>query len=209
LQKAVGRVRSPRTGPGLVAWCVWAALLAGCGPPASRPPQNDTLTLTFSSTPLSAANLTVQSATLALSGIVVFGDTSSAMGRDQDRPVLDIVAAGAADVHVEELPPGVYSRVSFNADNMMLRGSWRGTPLQIDVGEFGGGMVALRSRAGQDVGGSNGAHFDIVADPNAWFAGNILDQAMIVDGQIRCDLRANGDVAGALINRIAGSFSIH
>jgi hypothetical protein len=205
-------VRSFSTTPGSL-WFRWLPLLAltlaGCGGGNPVPPTNDTLTLHFVPATLDVANLVVQSATMAISGLTVYGDTSSAVGSDKERLSLDVDGAVSLDAVIAMLTPGVYSRVKLNVDNMTMTGSWRGTPLQISVGEFGGGMVALRSGAGQDVGTATAASFVIAVDPNPWFANGILDMAMISNGQIVCDMRSNPDLGGALINRIATSFSIH
>ncbi|HEX4458098.1 MAG TPA: hypothetical protein VIA18_09010 [Polyangia bacterium] len=183
-------------------------VLAGCGGAPQQATSNDTLTLDFAPVALSVADLTVDSAVLSLTDITVVGDTASATGTDDSTITVDVKTGATVGAALMMLPPGVYSRVQLDVQNLTMTGSWRAMPVSITVGAFGGGMVSLRSATGQDVGTSSDSSFAISVDPNQWFANDILDTATVTDGAIVCNTMMNPDLAGMLIGRIASSFSI-
>ncbi len=184
-----------------------ALVLAACHP-NMQPPMGGSLAVGFTTAPVDVTGLTLTSATMHLAQIVVLGDRPPPGPPMPAALTLDLVAGTGGTLELDLLPPAVYSRVEFVVDNISLQGSWRGTPLTAMIGMFGGIPVKLRSANGEDVGPGMNGTFTVTADPNQWFAGDLLDSAVIANGQITCD-GANNMVLGMMLaGRVPPSFTL-
>jgi len=193
----------------IVLACACACILAACGP-ASQPPPPGTLTVSFEPQAVNVANLALSSATLRLRSLIALGDRPP-QGPPPPVEVTVTVAPPANASFTFDMPPpppGVYSRLQFLVEDATIAGTWRSTPFTAHLGMFGGGMVNLFSASGTEVGAGHDGAFTVTVDANAWFAGNLLDTAMVSGGQITCDQSNNPSVAMQLTMRIAQSFAI-
>jgi hypothetical protein len=183
-------------------------LVVACGPPEGPPPPGK-LTLKLAPAALATANLTLSSADMHIDRIMPIGNVPPPH-MPPPPPMLDVDASSTmgASFTFDMLPPGLYSRVQLSVEGVMVMGSWRGTPLTARLGMFGGGMVDVRSATGADVEPSTNATLTVTIDPNQWFAGNLLDGAMTMNGQIVCDMMSNGPITGELNRRVTASFAL-
>ena len=192
--------------------------LAGCGGPDDRPRAGE-LSVTFIPLPASVPELQLTSATMRLSHIGVFGNAPPPPGP----PPPNDLAFDALDGGVRRdfmLPPGIYSRVQLAYENVVINGTWRGTPFQVRLAMMRGFPVDLRATVGRELSVDNDVAFVVDVDVGSWFAGNLLDGAVASGGQIICDPLTNpadqdgpdpahrgpdghGGVAGAQPERLA------
>lgn len=190
------------------ALLVCAAALAGaCGPP-KPPPPGGTLTVTFAPGPASVANLTLTTATLTVDHVQPIGNVPPQMPPPPMILTINALSPDGASLEFEHLPPGVYSRLQFSVDSATIQGTWRGTPLSAEIGLFGGIPVDLRSNGGAQLGPGQDATLTVAVDVAGWFAGDVLDMAMPMGGQILCDGQHNQTVTNRLSMQVNGSFTL-
>jgi hypothetical protein len=184
------------------------AAAAGCGPP-DHPPQAGQLSVTFTPRPPALANLMLASGALSLDHILVLGDAPPPMHPPMMPPLdLDVLGSGAS-ITLTMLPPGVYSRVQLSFEDVLIQGTWRGTPFQVRIAAFRPAPVDMRSPTGKELAHGQDVAFAVTIDANAWFAGGLLDSATPSPGnQILIDDQNNVMIASALMMRIAQSFSL-
>ena len=96
----------------------------------------------------------------------------------------------------------------FGVENVQLQGTWRGTPFEARLAMFHGPMVDLLSATARELAPGHDVTFVVDADVASWFAGDVLDGAPAMNGQIRIDGMTNPTVAGTLTDRLRASFSL-
>ena len=178
--------------------------LAGCGGPDDRPRAGE-LSVTFIPLPASVPELQLTSATMRLSHIGVFGNAPPPVGP----PPPNDLAFDALDGGVRRdfmLPPGIYSRVQLAYENVVINGTWRGTPFQVRLAMMRGFPIDLRATVGRALSVDNDVAFVVDVDVGSWFAGNLLDGAVASGGQIICDPLTNPAITMELGMRIGRSF---
>ena len=186
-----------------------AAALAGCGNPPGQgnAPDPGVLTLTLRPTDTTVDGLALASATMRLEHVEILGDVPAG-----DRSMLssaEVDLLGAPSQYVfSMLPQGVYSRVRAAIDHLRLQGSWRGTPLRIDVEGEDQGLIDLRTATAQELGPGHDVMLTASIDVGSWFAGALLDQATPFAGQILIDEYDNHGVGTELAARAIASVTL-
>jgi hypothetical protein len=187
-----------------------AGFLAGCGgivggPP---PPHDGTLTLSFTPSAASVSQLTLASAGVHLEGISVIGDVAPD-GRSMISDLqIDALSTTGTSVKLPTIPQGVYSRVRFKVEHTSVQGTWRGMPLSMSLESDDGTPVDLSSSAAVDVAPGHNGTFSVTLDVASWFAGQLLDGATAVSGQITVDNANNATIGSQLKSRVAASFAL-
>src|SRR5437773_103729 len=138
--------RSLRRAPPMVFALVAGATLAACQRDTQAPPPG-ALTVRFSPLPAAVDQLVLATARMRIDRIGVFGDVPPRYPPIPAAVDLDALSAGAAFTFSNQ-PQGVYSRVAFAFENILVDGTWRGTPFEARAGMLRGSMVDLRSPAG-------------------------------------------------------------
>lgn len=192
--------------------------VAGCDEPKHGADAGK-LTITFAPQGITTADLVITAAELHVARLQVFGDVPpSGPPIDPDQLDLDPTATSATPLVYTMLRQGLYSRVRFDVAHVTVDGTWRGTPLSVELGRPpmggpGGGppdanQVDLRSSVGKDLGPDEDVDFTVTLDGNGWFAGAVLDTAMSSSGEIRCNLDENRSLADMLFARVLASFTL-
>ncbi|HWE31286.1 MAG TPA: hypothetical protein VHB97_24945 [Polyangia bacterium] len=185
-----------------------SAAAAACGP-GHEPHPSGTLTIVFAPMPANVASLTLSSAMLVVDRIEPIGNVPPPPGPPPILHVpIDATSTAEATVDFPHLPQGIYSRLEFSVDNVAVAGSWRGTPFTVSIDMFGGAEIDLRSNVGVPIGPDEGATMTVGVDVSGWFAGDVLDNAMVSGGQITCDAQNNPAVTAQLSSQVAASFSL-
>ncbi|MGZ3428653.1 MAG: hypothetical protein ACXVCV_18500 [Polyangia bacterium] len=187
---------------------LWGAIaLSGCG---SQPGGNGTpdgvLTVAVQPTVSAVAGLQLSSGRMQIEGLTVLGDVAPDGRAMVSEFNLDLLSTGASFT-LSMLPQGVYSRVRFHVDHATVAGTWRGTPLTLAVETSDGSTVDLRSNGVEVTPGHDG-ELALGVDAGAWFAGNLLDSALVDQGQIVVDGSHNVTVAAQILSRLPGSFTL-
>jgi hypothetical protein len=144
-----------------------------------------------------------------IEGLTVLGDVAPDGRSMVSEFDLDVLSSGAS-FSLSMLPQGVYSRVRFSVDHATAAGSWRGMPLTVALepnDDNGASVVDLRSDGVEVTPGHDG-ELAVGVDAGAWFAGNVLDGAAPVQGQIVVDGSHNVAVASQIISSLLGSFTL-
>jgi hypothetical protein len=195
-----------------------SAACAACGPSETPtpPPAAPQATVTFSSKALEVdANLVLQDATMRLSHVHVFGDTPQVgpsqgppTGQPTDRLDFDALAA-AGGMLTFAVPQGLYSRVEFQPEHIVLDGKWKGVTFHALLASVHGPRVDRRTSALEALPDGTIA-FAVTTDPNTWFANGGLDGATTdaTTGEIFCDDLNNPALAGKLMTQIDASFAL-
>jgi len=194
-----------------IGFAVFGVALVACGPPEQHP-MPGIATVDVAALPLSVPSLTLSTAVLHIDHIELIGDAGSPNGRPPPPPDpgmadLDLLGSGVLFTF-DRLPQGVYSRVSVVFSNVRLDGTWRGTPLHAQLASFHGPPVDLRSAAGKELSSGQNISFTVTVDTGSWFAGDLLDGAMAVNGQLVLDDQHNATIAAQVAMRIGASFSL-
>jgi hypothetical protein len=187
---------------------LWGATaLAGCGSqPGNGGPPDGVLTVAVQPTVSAVSGLQLTSGHMQIEGLTVLGDVAPDGRSMVSEFNLDLLSAGAS-FSLSMLPQGVYSRVRLNVDHASVAGTWNGTPLTVSLESDDGAAVDLRSNGVEVTPGHDGELL-LGVDAGAWFAGNVLDGATVVAGQIVVDSLHNATVATQLISSIPGSFTL-
>jgi hypothetical protein len=194
----------------LLGLCLGVAAVAGCGGPGQPHPDPGTLTISFQPQPASVAGLSLATATLQLDRIQVIGNRPPPDPPPPMPLTVDALATSATSTAAMHPPPGVYSRVQLSVEQLTVTGTWRGTPLEVHLGMFGGNQVDVRSASGTGIDLEPGDDVTLPVQINvgSWFADNVLDGAMVVNGRILCDPQHNGPTSMQLSMRVNLSFSL-
>jgi hypothetical protein len=184
-------------------------VLVGCGPGPTPPPPGVAY-VKVTPTPPSLADLTVTSAKMSLDHIVIVGNVPPP---PNGGPMINLhldALGQSQEAKIEMLPQGVYSRVQFGFDMVMMSGTWKGTPFTVMFSPPPRAMppVDLRSANAQELGPAKDVTFAVGLDVGSWFANGLLDQATPSGGSITCDMTQNPDVTMQLGMRIHDSFSL-
>jgi hypothetical protein len=207
----------------LVSLLGLSGALPACGSPAGTTiadagTQTTPVTITFAPNAPTVANLTLMTATMTLSHVHVLGDTPPSgpppgpKPMEMDSVTFDAIVAGGSLTLTP--PPGLYSRVQFTVENVMLAGTWDGTPFTAHLATFQGPRVDLRAATAVEVvsGADAGVvAFTVAVDPASWFAApSPLDGLMpdMTTNTISCDDMTNAAAAMTLTTRIGQSFSL-
>jgi hypothetical protein len=181
-------------------------VLVGCGPPAGMA-KPGVLTIDFVPGAAPSGDLVFTKAELHLDHIMAIGDAPPPMNQPPPMAMLDLDALdGAKDVSFGMLVPGLYSRVRFTLSQLTVTGSWRGTPLMVDLGGFMGTQVDLRSPGGHELGHDENVTLTVGVVPTGWFDGNVLDQVPPSGGTIVVDDQSA--MAPGILDHIAHSFTL-
>lgn len=186
--------------------CLSVALVA-CGQGEHHAPPG-TLTVSFQPQAAVVADLTLSTAMLSIDRVQPIGNSPPMMPPPPTRLLVDALSPTGASIAFDRLPPGVYSRVQFSVDDTTMQGTWRGTPFVAHVGMFGGSQIDLRASVGAELDPGRDLELTVRIDVASWFDGNVLDGASAAGGQITVDMSSNPQVAGALLGRVASSFSL-
>jgi hypothetical protein len=191
-----------------VRWFALGAVLGllACGGPDAHHPGK--LTLSVLPSAASTPDLVLTRATMRLEHVQVFGNVPPPRPPPPIDLSFDALASGGVSQMFAHLPPGVYSRVQLSVDDVMIEGTWRGTPFTARFMMFGGAPVDLRSLSGHELTPDDDLDLIVTVDVSSWFAGNLLDSAMATGGQITCDGLNNQPVTMELIDRIRRSFAL-
>ncbi len=191
------------------AWLWGAAALTGCtSPPGSSSTQDGVLTLAVMPTVSAVSGLQLTSGRVQIDELTVLGDVAPDGRSMVSEFNLDLLSSTGASFTLSMLPQGVYSRVRFSVDSAVVMGSWRGTPFSVALEtDDSVAAVDLRSNGVEVTPGHDGA-LTLGVDPGTWFAGNVLDGATPVSGQLTIDSSHNAAVAAQLTSRLAGSFTL-
>lgn len=185
-----------------------AAALAGCGnPPGRTNPDPGVLTLTLRPGSPAVSGLQLDAARMELEHLEILGDVPA--GDRATLPSAEVDLLGAPSRYVfSMLPQGVYSRVRASLDHLELQGSWRGMPLHVDVEGEDHGLIDLRTASAAELAPGHDVTLDADIDVGSWFAGDLLDQATAIGGQIEIDEYVNGGVGAELVARAVASVSL-
>lgn len=203
---------------GLLFGVATLAAGTGCDP---DPPKVDPGKLTVTLTPHTIAlpGLTLDSVTAHIRGVQVYGDVPPT-GPPPDPDHLDFNPATDTPVSLtwDSLRQGIYSRVRLNVAQVNLSGSWRSTPLTIDLGRPPNGMgpppgpneglVDLRSATGKELAPGEDVAFTVDVDAPSWLDATLLDSAVAQNGEIHCNQMDNEAVAAEVMQRVLYSFSL-
>lgn len=181
------------------------AVLAGCGGAPMQPPQVGTLTVSLTPTVPASGDLVVQGGQLELEGLSVFGDVAPDPRTMLPQVHLDLPGMGKSFTF-DNAPQGIYSRVRLDVDNAEVEGTWRGTPLHASIEPPDQSQAVDLRAAGQEVGPGMSADFPIVFDVGSWFAGNLLDSAQVVSGEIVIDETHNTALGTQIASNMVASF---
>lgn len=173
-----------------------------------EPRPSGTLTIVFAPVPASVTGLTLSSAMLVVDRIEPIGNVEPAGPPPMMHVPIDAMSTAQVTVEFAHLPQGIYSRLEFSVDSLAVAGTWRGTPFTASVDMFGGAEIDLPSNVGVPIGPDEGATMTVGVDASAWFAGDVLDNAMVSAGQIVCDAQNNPAVTAQLSMQVDGSFSL-
>ena len=187
-----------------VALAVALLGLVGCGGPDDRPRPGE-LSVTFIPVQGSVPEPQLTAATMRLSHIGVFGNAPPPGGPPPPNDI-NFDALGGGVRRDFTLPPGIYSRVQLAYENVVINGTWRGTPFQVRLGMMRGFPVDLRATVGRVLSVDNDVAFVVDVDVGSWFAGNVLDGAVASGGQIICDPLNNPTITMEVGMRIGRSF---
>ncbi|MCU1281855.1 MAG: hypothetical protein JWM53_5401 [bacterium] len=187
---------------------LWGAIaLGGCGGHGgSNGTPDGVLSVVVAPTVSAVSGLQLSSGRVQIDGLTVLGDVAPDGRSMVSEFNLDLLSTGATFT-LSMLPQGVYSRVRFSVDHTVVAGTWRGTPLQVALESDDGAAVDLRSNGVEVTPGHDG-ELALGVDAGTWFAGNVLDGAPAVGGQIVVDGSHNPTVASQIISRLPGSFTL-
>jgi hypothetical protein len=144
---------------------------------------------------------------MSLEPIAIYGDAPPPpAGAVPPSIQLDLLGQGSA-VELDGLRPGLYSGVQLDFHNVMLEGTWQGTPFTLQP-ERSGAPINLRASSAQELGPGKDITFVLSVDPSGWFADGLLDSAVVADGAILCDSHDNPEVAAQLAARIQASLTL-
>jgi hypothetical protein len=193
------------------AWAL-LLLLAGCHAAAPAPAQ-PALLLRLSFAPLSgpAGTVTVTTAVLHLSQLVVVSDRATVDARTQ-LAAIDLAIGDELSEPLAQAPPGLYSMVNTELDNsdhigIDVEGLYAGAPLHamLDGGPFD---VACATPVRLDPGMH--AQLDLSVDMSGWFDGIDLKQALGDgdDNGLVISEDDNQPLATQLLQRVTQSFRL-
>jgi hypothetical protein len=188
-----------------------ATSLGGCSGSTASPTvdggnvEAHQLSLGFSLGAPALAGLELTAGMLELERVSVFGDVA-ADERTVVRHFLLSVPKDKRDQIFPDAPFGLYSRVQAGPLELHAQGSWRGTPLDIDL-ENTDLSVDLRGAA-LDYSPEQSARFEIVIDAGAWFDAAALDDARVSFGKIRVSSTQNTDLAASIVSGMRGSVTL-
>ena len=181
----------------------------GCGDDTIvHPPPTDagTLTLVYEPTPPQVSGLSLDQMRFKMEGIAVIGDVAPD-ARTMVGYEVEIDMLGAPESYGFPLaPPGLYSRVRCNVDEIRFQGTYNGLPLQAQI-EADGMVVDLRDAAGRELG-ADSVTFEVTMDGSQWFANGVLDSAVVSGGQIVIDQNNNLAVGHTLAQQAVSSFAL-
>jgi hypothetical protein len=192
---------------GRVAALAAALALTGCGNGPVTPPDEGVLTLRFVPTSPAVSPLALSSSRLTIENLTLLGDVAPDGRSMLSELTIDLLSSGVSFMFTM-LPQGLYSRVRFSVDKVVLEGSWRGVPLHVQLEVDNAPIVDLRSAAGVEVGPAQDVLLAIRIDGASWFAGNLLDTAVVASGEIVIDSGNNLTIGEQLLARVAASFSL-
>lgn len=194
--------------------------LVACAPETATAPQPGVATVAFAPRPLGIPYITLTSASLRLDRLAVIGNVPPPPNQPppdhpppQDPPPrppgfeLDALSNGASAT-IEDLPQGLYSRVSFLVGRITLEGSVQDTKFHVALRPFNA-FVDIRTSDPQELGFDRDIAFDVSLDPNLWFPPGIFSGAMLDSrGDIVCDDVTNVYLGMALIDALPRSFRL-
>ncbi|HVZ71556.1 MAG TPA: hypothetical protein VHJ20_04200 [Polyangia bacterium] len=215
-----------------------AACVACSSTPAQVSAPSPQAVVSFQATALTTSDaLTVQDATMRLAHVRVFGDTppppsSSSANADggptpdggpidggpldgprpnpsTDRLDFDALATTSGSLTFD-VPQGLYSVVDLELQNVVIDGQWKTTTFHARLASVHGPHVDLRAPAGMEATSGETITFAVRVDPNAWFAGNVLDGATAdtATGAVFIDDLNNPTIAATLTKQISASFAL-
>lgn len=196
------------------------AAAAACGSPPMVPSPG-ALTVGFAPLPIDLPELKLDLGSLRLERIVVLGAAPPPRSPMPARSEVDLdLRTAGSSLRFAALPQGIYSRVLFAPDSLVVDGTWRGTPLRVRIAKqpWGGPgappppppffPVDLRSATGREIAPGLDASLAVTIDVNAWFTGTLLDTAVMTGGQILCDAQNNASLTRRLADRVSRSFAL-
>jgi hypothetical protein len=212
------------TNPILMAAALATLLtLEACSDEPDLPPLAPGIaTVGFLSVPIAVPELTLSVAAMHLGHIAVLGNAPPPPGgpaplhgpRPPDASAAELefdALSSGNSVIFSSLPQGLYSRVEFFASKIAVAGSWRGRPMRALVVLVMHKRIDLRAATPRELGPDQNVTLTVAADPNIWFADNLLD-AVLTATPANADLvvtdQENPDVATELVSRIARSFQL-
>jgi hypothetical protein len=212
------------TNPILMAAALATLLTVGAcaDQPDQTPLTPGIATVGFLSVPVAVPELTLSVATMHLGHITVLGNAAPPPGgpaplhgpRPSDGAATELefdALSSGNSVIFSTLPQGLYSRVEFFASKIAVAGSWRGRPMRALVVLVMHKRIDLRAATPRELGPDQNVTFTVAANPNTWFADNLLDP-VLNGAPPSADLvitdQENPDVATELVSRIARSFQL-
>jgi hypothetical protein len=196
------------------------ALIACSAPEMATGPQPGVATVSFTPRRLGIPYIDLTSASLRLDRLAILGNVPPPPNQPppdhpppQDLPPrphgfdLDALSNGASAT-IEDLPEGLYSRVSFMLGWISLEGSVQSTKFHVALRPFGTVVNILASNP-QELGFDRDIAFEISLDPNLWFPPGLFNGAMLDSrGDIVCDDVTNTYIGMALTDAMTWSFRL-
>ena len=184
-------------------------VLSACGGDTTNPTDatpSGKLTLIFAPIAPQATGLSLTQAKVQVEAVAVIGDLTpdyrTMLTGETD---IDMLAAPRSFVF-DQAPQGLYSRVHFKLGDITFEGTYNGMQIHCQIDPET--SIDLRDPVGQDVWPNHSAIFTVSFDGSAWFAGNVLAQAVPSGGQILIDSLNNVAVGQAIARNAAAAISL-
>jgi hypothetical protein len=188
---------------------LFALALAACGPPIA--PDPGVLTVTFTPTKPQNPDVQLTTAKMRLDRVMVFGNQPPPMPPPgPPMPMgfdFDALSTGMSLVYTK-LPQGLYSRVQFDLLNVVMDGTWKGTPFHARLATFRPVPADARSPVAKELGPGRDVSFTVTVDEDSWFANGVLEMAMQSGGMILYDEVSNPTLSMQLLDQVRRSFKL-
>lgn len=202
-------MRSKKGQAGALSLALIGALASGCGTvPLQESPGVLTVTLT---TTAPARGPTVIGGSLRLEDVSIRGDVAPDDRSERTEIRLSLVGTQTVATF-SALPPGIYSRLRFYVDGVVLEGDYGERRLHVDYGEQPTepdvAMVDLAATTPLEILPGQSGNFQLLLDLGKWFGDGDLDGAEFEGDDIYLDGTHNLGLAQTIGGRLADSFSL-